>query len=41
MKKFIEFIIFLIILIVLWHNFDKIVEMGDAIINMVYDKIVK
>lgn len=41
MKKFIEIIIFLIILIVLWHNFDKIVEMGDAIINMVYDKIVK
>lgn len=41
MKKFVEIIIFLIILIVLWHNFDKIVEMGDAIINMVYDKIVK
>lgn len=41
MKKLVEVIVFLIVLIVVWHNFDRLIEMGDAIVDMVYSKIVK
>ena len=41
MKGLIQFIVYVIIAIIIWHNFDKIVEIGDAIINLLYSKVVE
>lgn len=40
MKGIIQLIIYIIIAIIIWHNFDKIVEIGDALIDIFYSKIV-
>lgn len=40
MKSILEFIFGVIILIVLWHNLDKVIEIGDYIVNIIYNLIM-
>lgn len=41
MKRIIKFLIGIILLIIIWNNFGKIVTIGNTIINKVYNTIVK
>ncbi len=41
MKRIIKFLIGIILLIIIWNNFDKIVTIGNKIVNKVYSTIVK
>lgn len=41
MKRIIKFLIGIILLIIIWNNFGKIVTIGNTIVNKVYSTIVK
>ena len=41
MKSIIQFLIGIILLIIIWNNFGKIVTIGNIIIDKVYTTIVK
>lgn len=41
MKTILNFVIGIIILIVVWKNFDKLIEIGNALVNFAYNLIVK
>lgn len=40
MRGIIRFIIGIIIIIVLWHNFDKIITIGDILISKLYHLLI-
>jgi len=41
MKSIIQFLISIILLIIIWNNFGKIVAIGNIIVDKVYTTIVK
>ena len=41
MKSFIQLLIGIILLIIIWNNFDKILTIGNIIADKVYSTIVK
>jgi len=41
MKEIVKFLICIILLIVIWNNFGKIVSIGNTIVDKVYTTIVK
>ena len=41
MKSFIQLLIGIILLIIIWNNFDKILTIGNIIVDQVYSTIVK
>ena len=41
MKSIIHFLIYIILLIIIWNNFGKIVTIGNIIVDKVYTTIVK
>ena len=41
MKRIIKFLIGIILLIIIWNNFGKIVTIGNIIVDKVYTTIVK
>lgn len=41
MKSIIQFLIGIILLIIIWNNFGKIVTIGNIIVDKVYTMILK
>lgn len=41
MKSIVQFLICVILLIIIWNNFDKIVTIGNMIVDKVYTTLVK
>ena len=41
MKSIIQFLICIILLIIIWNNFGKIVTIGNIIVDKVYTMILK
>ena len=41
MKSFIQLLIGIILLIIIWNNFDKILTISNIIVDKVYSTIVK
>lgn len=41
MKEIVKFLICIILLIVIWNNFSKIVSIGNKVVDKVYTTIVK
>jgi hypothetical protein len=40
MKEIVKFVLCVIILIVLWHNIDKLIMIGDSVIQSILDKLI-
>ena len=40
MRDLIKFILCVIILVVAWNNFDKLLEIGNIVIEILYDKLM-
>jgi hypothetical protein len=40
MKDIVKFVLCVIILIVIWHNFDKLIMIGDSVIQSIFDKVM-
>ena len=40
MRDLIKFILCIIILVVVWNNFDKLLNVGNVLIDIIYNKLM-
>lgn len=41
MNSIVKFVVGVIILVVVWKNFDKLIEIGNSLVDLVYNLVVK